>query len=262
MNGDRRIVEKNHRSDQQLAQQLDDLGHTLGTGRRKAPAALEQVAINRRQLATGKLGHRPHRATRFLQQTQFTALVVAKFLRQFFRRAGHGQLFGLQLDAGETAFVQRRQITTTVTQWSLGLFSGRQNDLRIAEVEQALFAVTLEHVFGQGKVASPGRDRCLDFAVLLPGQVTHRDIGQLRQTLDHHWMGRDAAAITLPGLGVSRGIGYRPATFAPALKSVEHQPLGASSITCGKCQKASRTARSEKRSRKRSSISSAHWRRC
>ena len=93
-----------------------------------------------------------------------------------------------------------------MTQRGLGIGGGRQNDLGIAEVEQALFTVALEHVLGQGQVATPGRDRGLDFAVLLPGQVTHRDVGQLRQPLDHHGMSGDAAAITLPGLGVGRGV--------------------------------------------------------
>ncbi|MCY1417053.1 hypothetical protein D9M71_325730 [compost metagenome] len=262
LNRNRRIVEKNHRTDQQLAQQLDDLGHAFGTRRREAPTALEQVAINRRQLSAGEFGYRPHHTPGLFQQAQFAALVVAKLLRQLLGGTSHGQLLGLQPDAGEPPLVQRRQIAPAMAQRRLGIGRGRQDDLGVAQVEQAFLAATLEHVLGQGQVATPGRDRRLDLTTLHPGQVAHRDVGQLRQALDHHGMSCDAAAITLPGFGVSRGVDYRPATLAPALKSVEHQPLCASSVTCGKCQKASRTARSEKRSRKRSSIISAHCRRC
>ncbi|MNY06063.1 hypothetical protein D3C86_1388050 [compost metagenome] len=143
LNRNRRIVEENHRADQQLAQQLDDLGHAFGTRRREAPAALEQVAVNRRQLSAGKFGHRPHHATGLFQQAQFAALVIAKFFRQFFGCAGHGQLFGLQLDASETAFVQRRQVPRAMAQRRLGIGSGRQDDLGVAQVEQTFLAATL-----------------------------------------------------------------------------------------------------------------------
>ncbi|MNG01982.1 hypothetical protein D3C84_849850 [compost metagenome] len=95
LDGNRCIVEENHRADQQLAQQFDDLSHALGAGRWKAPAALEQVAVNGGQLAAGKLRNRSNHTTRLFQQAEFTALVIAKLFRQLFRRAGHCQLFGL-----------------------------------------------------------------------------------------------------------------------------------------------------------------------
>src|SRR5471032_793572 len=145
-----------------------------------------------------------------------------------------------------------------MTQRRLRIRSSRQDQLGIAKVEQAFFSAAFEYVLGQGQIAAPGRNGGFDVAVLFPGQVAYRDAGQLRQTLDHQRVRRDAAAKTLPGLCISPGVNHRPATFAPALKSVEHQALDARSVTCGKCQKASRTARSEKRSRKRSCISSAH----
>ncbi|MNV74210.1 hypothetical protein D3C71_1674110 [compost metagenome] len=148
-----------------------------------------------------------------------------------------------------------------MTQHSLGIGCRRQDQLGIAQIEQALLAVTLEHILGQCQITPPGRDRRFQLAALLPGQVTHRDTGQMSQTLDHQRMSRDTATKALPGIAVGRRIDNGPATLAPALKSVEHQALAVSSMTCGRRQNASRTARSEKRSRKRSSIISAHIRR-
>ncbi|MNL04680.1 hypothetical protein D3C87_1252550 [compost metagenome] len=258
LNRNRRIVEEDHRTDQQLAQQFEDFGHARSAGGREPPTTLEQITVDRRQFSAGKFADRTHHTARLFQQTQFAALVVAKLLRQLFRGTGHGQLFCLQLHAAEAGFVECRQVACTMAQRSLNISGGRQNQLGIAEIEQAFFAVALEHILGQRHIAAPGRDRGLDFALLLPGQVSHRDAGKIRQTFDHQRVSRDASAKLLPGFCVGRGVNGRPATFAPALKSVEHQPLGARSVTCGRRQKVSRTARSEKRSRKRSSIISAH----
>lgn len=80
-----------------------------------------------------------------------------------------------------------------MAQHGLGIGGGRQNQFGIAEVKQTFLAMPLEHVLGQGQVAAPGRDRCLQLAALFPRQVTHRDAGQVSQALDHQRVSRDAA---------------------------------------------------------------------
>ena len=129
-----------------------------------------------------------------------------------------------------------------MTQRCRRIGSRRQNQLGIAQIEQAFFAMTLEHVLGQGQIAPPGRDSRFQLAALLPGQITHRYASQLCQTLDHHRMGGDTAAKPLPGIGISGRINSAPAALAPALKSIEHQDSAVRSVTCAKCQKVLRTA--------------------
>ena len=46
-----------------------------------------------------------------------------------------------------------------MAQRRLGINGCRQYELGIAEVEQAFFTVTLEHVLGQRQIPAPGRDR-------------------------------------------------------------------------------------------------------
>ncbi|MNH10121.1 hypothetical protein D3C79_695890 [compost metagenome] len=78
--------------------------------------------------------------------------------------AGHGQLLGLCLEAGKTTLIQLGQVTRGMAQRRAGIGGGRQDDLGIAQVEQALLARALEHVLGQRQVAPPspadGWQRC------------------------------------------------------------------------------------------------------
>ena len=236
LDGNRRVVKEYDRTDQQLTQQLDHVGHALGARGHKTPAAQEQIAVNGRQFSAGKVRHRAHHTARLFQQTQFAALVVTEFFREFFRRAGHRQLFGLLDQRTETAFIELRQVTPTVTQGHVGPVGSRQNDLGITEVKQAFFAVALEHVLGQSQVAAPGRNRGFHFAILLPGQVAHRDTRQLSQTLNHHRVRGHAATKALPGLCVNRRVNNAPAALTPALEIIEHQAPAVRSVTCGNCQ--------------------------
>ncbi len=129
-----------------------------------------------------------------------------------------------------------------MAQRRIGIGCRRQDQLGIAQIKQAFFTVTFEHVLGQGHVTAPDRNCSFELAILLPGQITHRDTRQLGQTLDYQRMRRNTAAKTLPGVGVSRSIDNAPATLAPALKSIEHQDSAVRSVTCGRCQNVSRTA--------------------
>ena len=92
-------------------------------------------------------------------------------------------------------------------------------------------------------------------------QVRHT-LGHLGQLREHQRVGRHTAAKALPGVGVGRRIDHAPAALTPALYIIEHQACPVSSTTWGRCQKVSRTAVSEKRSRRRSSMRSAQAWRC
>ncbi|MNE33410.1 hypothetical protein D3C80_1270770 [compost metagenome] len=143
-----------------------------------------------------------------------------------------------------------------------GIGGGRQDDLGIAQVEQALLARALEHVLGQRQVAPPSRNRRFQLAVLQPTQVAHGDLRQLSQLLDHPRMGGNAATKPRPSLGIRLGVDDLPAALAEGLNTIEHHAFATKARTCGSCQKASRTAESEKRWCRRCSMCSAHASRC
>ncbi|MNN23852.1 hypothetical protein D3C81_1372620 [compost metagenome] len=176
--------------------------------------------------------------------------------------AGHGQLLGLRLEAGKTTLVQLGQVTRAMAQRRAGIGGGRQNDLGIAQVEQAFLARAFEHVLGQRQVAPPSRDCRLQLAALQPTQVAHGNLRQLGQLLDHLRMRGNAATKTRPRLGIGLGVDNLPTALAEGLNTIKHHACATTLRTCGSCQKASRTAGSEKRWCRRCSMCSAHTSRC
>lgn len=160
--------------------------------------------------------------------------------------------------------MQRRQVTSPMAEGDAGIVGHRQDQFGVAQVVQALLAAPLEHVLGQRQVAAPGRDRRNQFASALPTQVTHRDSGHFGELLDHQRVGRDAAAETLPGLGVGQRIHFAPTAFAEGAQPVQHADSEAKPAIVGRRQNSRRTAASEKRVSRRSSMSRAQasrWRR-
>ncbi|MNN11310.1 hypothetical protein D3C81_1242640 [compost metagenome] len=123
-----------------------------------------------------------------------------------------------------------------------GIASAWQNDLCIAQVKQAFLAGTLEHVLGQRQMTPPGRNASLQLACLMPAQVTHGYLRQVRQLLDHQRVRGNAATEACPRLGVGGSVDHLPTALTQNLNMIEHHLRTTSALTCGSCQKASRTA--------------------
>src|SRR5690606_12209824 len=149
-------------------------------------------------------------------------LVVAEFLRVLLRLTRQCQTFWLLTKRADTARIEFGYIAHALAYRDARLLGHRQDDLGIAQVEQAALAGLFQNILGERQVPAPAWDCGDPFTLPLPSQVAHRNVRKTRQTLDDVRMRGDTPPIALPDFGVGRRIDYAPATLAPTLEELQH----------------------------------------
>lgn len=72
-------------------------------------------------------------------------------------------------------------------------------------------------------------------ALLLPGQIAHRNTRKTGQALDDGRVSGNAAAVALPDLRIGVGIDLAPAALTPAFQKLQHQAPCSSDTSSWNC---------------------------